>query len=142
MSAAVNRGIMWADGEIRAIWGERKVQEELDGAVRNKAVFQDISKRLQEQGYSRDWEQCRTKIKSLKKEYRMVKDHNGEWGEGEKHASSTQSLMEFWGIGQHQSLTLCWILGQTAVQRQTTWRVQTLMVTIILTLTYVLDIPI
>ncbi len=59
------------------------MQEELDGAVRNKAVFQGISKRLQEQGYSRDWEQCRTKIKSLKKEYRMVKDHNGEWGEGE-----------------------------------------------------------
>ncbi len=42
MSAAVNHGTTWADGEIR---GESKVQEELDGAVRNKAVFQDISVR-------------------------------------------------------------------------------------------------
>ncbi len=82
MSAAVNCGTTWADEEIRAllaIWGERKVQEE---PVRNKAVFQDISKRLQEQGYSRDWEQCRTKIKSLKKE---MKDHKWRNREREKN---------------------------------------------------------
>lgn len=60
------------------------MQEELDGAVRNKVVFQDISKKLQEQGYNRDWEQCKTKIKNLKKEYRQVKDHNGETGRGRK----------------------------------------------------------
>ena len=60
------------------------MQEELDGAVRNKVVFQDIAKKLQEQGYMRDWEQCRTKVKNLKKEYRTVKDNNGETGRGRK----------------------------------------------------------
>ena len=67
-----NRGTPCSDEEVRAliaIWGESNVQEELDGAVRNKVVFQDISKKMLEQGRNRDWEQCRTKIKNLKKEY-------------------------------------------------------------------------
>ena len=82
-----SRGSLWSDEEVRAliaIWGEANVQEELDGAVRNKVVYQDISKKLQEQGYNRDWEQCKTKLKNLKKEYRQVKDHNGETGRGRK----------------------------------------------------------
>ncbi len=73
--------------EVRAliaVWRETNVHEQLDGAVRNKAVFQDISKKLQATGYNRDWTQCRTKIKSLKKQYRVVKDHNGETGKGRK----------------------------------------------------------
>ena len=37
------------------------MQEKLDGAVRNKVVYQDISKKLQEQGYNREWEH-KTKI--------------------------------------------------------------------------------
>ena len=49
-----------------AIWGESNIQEELDDAVRNKVVYQEISEKLQQQGYCRDWEQCRTKIKNLK----------------------------------------------------------------------------
>ena len=49
--AATNRGAVWSDAELRAliaIWSEKKVQEELDGAVRNKVVFQEISRKLQE----------------------------------------------------------------------------------------------
>ena len=86
-SAAANRGSVWADKEVKAliaIWGEGNVQEELDGAVRNKVVYQNISKKMKEQGYNRDWEKCRTKIKNLKKQYRVVKDHNGETGRGRK----------------------------------------------------------
>ena len=86
-TASTSRGSLWSDEEVRAliaIWGEANVQEELDGAVRNKVVYQDISKKLQEQGYNREWEQCKTKIKNLKKEYRQVKDHNGETGRGRK----------------------------------------------------------
>jgi len=40
----------------------------------------EISKKLQEMGFNRDWTQCCTKIKNLKKRYRAVKDHNGETG--------------------------------------------------------------
>ncbi len=86
MSAA-NRSAVWSESEVKAliaVWGESNVQEELDGAVRNKVVFQDIAKKLQEQGYNRDWVQYRTKIKNLKKGYRLVKDHNGETGKGRK----------------------------------------------------------
>ena len=64
-----NRGTTWEDKEIMAllaIWGNSKIQEELDGAVRNKVVFEHISKKLQEQGYERDWKQCRAKVKKFK----------------------------------------------------------------------------
>ena len=47
--AATDRGAVWSDLEIKAliaIWGEGNVQEELDGAVWNKAVYQDISKKI------------------------------------------------------------------------------------------------
>ena len=67
-----------------AIWGEGNVQEELDGAVRNKVVYVNIAKKMKEQGYDRDWQQCRTKIKNLKKDYRTTKDHNGQTGRGRK----------------------------------------------------------
>ena len=39
-------GSLWSNEEVRAliaIWGQANVQEVLDGAVRNKVVFQDIS---------------------------------------------------------------------------------------------------
>ena len=86
------------------------MQEELDGAVRNKVVFQDISKKLQDQGHNRDWEQCRTKIKSLKKEYRAVKDHNGETGRGRK---TCKFYKEFDSILGHQLASVPNILLDT-----------------------------
>ena len=42
----MNRGTVWTDKEVRAliaIWGDSTTQEELDGAVRNKAVYQRIA---------------------------------------------------------------------------------------------------
>ncbi len=53
-----SRGTAWSDVEVRAVWGESDIQEELDGAVRNKVVFTEISE------YARDAEQCRNKIKN------------------------------------------------------------------------------
>ena len=66
-----------------AIWGDSPIQEELDGAVRNKVIFQKIAKILQEQGIQ-DWVQCRAKIKNLKTKYRASKNHNGITGNGRK----------------------------------------------------------
>lgn len=77
----------WTDTEVKAllaIWGEGKIQEQLDGAARNKAVYEKIAKQLQEQGYTRDWKQCRSKVKNLKTQYREVKDHNNKTGNGRK----------------------------------------------------------
>jgi hypothetical protein len=43
---SINRGTVWSDKEVKALiatWGESNVQEELDGAVRNQAIYQRIS---------------------------------------------------------------------------------------------------
>ena len=83
----MNCGTVWSDKEVKAliaIWGESNVQGELDGAVRNQAICQRIAKQLREQGYGRDWKQCRAKIKNLKTKYREIKDHNRETGRGRK----------------------------------------------------------
>ena len=73
-ATATNRGVSWSDDDevkaLLAIWGEDKVQEELDGAVRNKVVYVGIAKKMQELGYERDWQQCKVKIKNLKSTYR------------------------------------------------------------------------
>jgi len=48
---------LWEEDEIKAliaVWGETGIQEELDGAVRNKVVFKDVAKKLHEMGYRRD----------------------------------------------------------------------------------------
>ena len=37
-------------------WGEDIIQEELDGAVRNRVVFVGIAKKMHELGYGRDWQ--------------------------------------------------------------------------------------
>ena len=40
------RGTIWTDREIKALialWGEGNVQDELDGAVRNKVVYEKIA---------------------------------------------------------------------------------------------------
>ena len=61
-----------------------KGKYELDGAVRNRTIFVGIQKKLTEQGYEREWQQCRSELKNLKAEYRKVKDNNGETGRGRK----------------------------------------------------------
>ena len=39
---------------------------------------------MQDQGYDREWTQCKSKIKNLKTDYRIAKDHNNETGRGRK----------------------------------------------------------
>jgi len=96
----MNRGSTWSDAEITAlisIWGDAKIQEQLDGATRNKTIFEDISKKMHESGYERDWQQCRAKIKNLKAEYKKVKDHNGVTGNGRKTVKFYNKLDEILG---------------------------------------------
>ena len=80
-------GSRWFNEETKtliSLWGEENIQQQLDGAVRNKTIYEDIAKKMSNYGYKRDWTQCRNKIKNLKKEYRTVKDHNRETGKGRK----------------------------------------------------------
>ena len=59
----------WHTAEVTAlisIWGERAIQSQLNGSVRNKEIYTEIAHKLSDLGYSRDWKQCRCKIKNLK----------------------------------------------------------------------------
>ena len=69
-------GSTWSDAEVTAlifIWGDESIQEHLDGATRNKSIYVNISKKFLENGFERDWQQCKAKIKNLKGYYMYKK---------------------------------------------------------------------
>lgn len=58
------------------IWGEQDIQAALDGNFRNSFVYRDVSRRLGAMGFERTPEQCRVRIKSLKRQYLLAKEGN------------------------------------------------------------------
>ena len=64
-------------------------------------MFERIAKKLQKQGYERDWKQSRSKKLKI-----TMEKQEGE----ERHANSTKNLIEFWDTGQPQFLLPCWTL--------------------------------
>ena len=49
--------------------GEDNIQEQLEGCHRNREVYIRIARKLNDCGFKRSFEQCREKIKKLKKGY-------------------------------------------------------------------------
>uniref|UniRef100_A0A8D0EQK4 Myb/SANT-like DNA-binding domain-containing protein n=1 Tax=Strix occidentalis caurina TaxID=311401 RepID=A0A8D0EQK4_STROC len=81
--SAILTGKHWSDNEVRAlinIWSDEKIQQMLEGATRNKEIFEEIARRLMKSGIDRDWKQCRTKYKNLKYEYRALQKENEHLG--------------------------------------------------------------
>ncbi|XP_071775852.1 ATP-dependent (S)-NAD(P)H-hydrate dehydratase isoform X1 [Centroberyx gerrardi] len=79
MHANTTRGFLWSDVETRTllnIWGEQDIQTALDGNFRNSFVYRDVARRLGVMGFERTPEQCRVRIKSLKRQYLLVKEGN------------------------------------------------------------------
>uniref|UniRef100_A0A665U7W8 ATP-dependent (S)-NAD(P)H-hydrate dehydratase n=1 Tax=Echeneis naucrates TaxID=173247 RepID=A0A665U7W8_ECHNA len=79
MQANTTRGFLWSDVETRTllnIWGEQDIQAALDGNFRNSFVYRDVSRRLGSMGFDRTPEQCRVRIKSLKRQYLLAKEGN------------------------------------------------------------------
>ncbi|KAF4012999.1 hypothetical protein G4228_004602 [Cervus hanglu yarkandensis] len=69
-------GKHWTAPEVRAligIWSDQGIQQQLEGTMRNKRIFEHIAAKLQKLGIERDWKQCRTKYKNLKHEYKIVR---------------------------------------------------------------------
>lgn len=58
------------------IWGEQDIQTALDGNFRNSFVYRDVARRLAAMGFERTPEQCRVRIKSLKRQYLLAKEGN------------------------------------------------------------------
>ncbi|XP_077158162.1 bifunctional phosphoribosylaminoimidazole carboxylase/phosphoribosylaminoimidazole succinocarboxamide synthetase isoform X2 [Paroedura picta] len=76
-SVANEGGKHWTVNEVRAlirVWSDKSIQQQLEGTVRNKRIFEHVAARLQKFGIDRDWKQCRTKYKNLKHEYKSVKN--------------------------------------------------------------------
>ena len=54
----------WCDKEtfkLIELWGEDKIQAQLEGCKRNKEVFAGISRKMEEAGYQKSATQCRDK---------------------------------------------------------------------------------
>ena len=90
----------WTNEETSAlisIWADENVQKQLDGAARNRVVYEKISRNLSEIGFNtKSWKQCRTKIKNFIQAYRNVKDSNGCSGRGSitsEHFSAIDSVL-------------------------------------------------
>ena len=73
----------WSYNELFASGG----REELDGAVKNQVKFNDIATKRREKGYERDCQQCRTKIKILRKNTDRQRITMGKLEEGGKYAN-------------------------------------------------------
>ena len=64
------------------IWGDDRIQSQLEGVHRNQDVFNKIAREMGESGFDRTFQQCRDKLKKLKSEYRKLKDKQGKTGAG------------------------------------------------------------
>ncbi|XP_051566497.1 ATP-dependent (S)-NAD(P)H-hydrate dehydratase-like isoform X2 [Myxocyprinus asiaticus] len=87
MLVNATRGFLWSDMETRAllnIWGEHDVQTALDGNFRNSHVYRDVSNRLCELGFDRTPDQCRIRVKSLKRQYFQAKEGSKKNGQYHK----------------------------------------------------------
>ena len=79
------RGKFWTATETRLLidsWSQDSIQKQLHGAKRNDNVFTQIVDTLAKCGYQRTSQQCRAKIKALKKKYKEIADRLRKSGEG------------------------------------------------------------
>ncbi|CAN9508453.1 unnamed protein product [Ophioblennius macclurei] len=63
----------WSDGEtetLLTVWGSEEVQENLKSSTKNKHIFLQISQAMNGQGYMRTPEQCQSRVKRLRANFR------------------------------------------------------------------------
>ena len=66
------------------IWGDESIQAMLESCMRNRDVFTKIMCEMEPAGYHKTSEQCNSKIRKLKLEYRKIKDDSNKTGRGSK----------------------------------------------------------
>uniref|UniRef100_A0A803TZX3 Myb/SANT-like DNA-binding domain-containing protein n=1 Tax=Anolis carolinensis TaxID=28377 RepID=A0A803TZX3_ANOCA len=73
------RGTNWSHGEVLdllEIWGEQRIQQVLQSSHRNIDTFQVIANEMAKKGHERTPQECRTKTKTLRRDYKKVKENN------------------------------------------------------------------
>ena len=74
----------WTDEEtckLIEIWGDESIQAMLEGWKRNRDIFYKIAREMEAAGYHKTSEQCNSKIRKLKLEF---KDDRNKTGRGRK----------------------------------------------------------
>ena len=92
------KGRTWTDLETRYLlefWSEEDIQRQLQGAIRNDAVFRRIVENLAKRGYQCTVPQCRAKIKSLKKKYKEIRDRMRRSGAGQESDDEVDTPSDF-----------------------------------------------
>ncbi|XP_074986224.1 uncharacterized protein LOC142072635 [Caretta caretta] len=77
------RAPAWSEREVLdliACWGDESVMAELCSKKRNANTYAKVSRAMTERGYSRDTEQCHTKIKELRQAYQKAREANRRSG--------------------------------------------------------------
>ena len=87
--------VAWSDSEtlkLIELWSDDDLQSQLEGCKRNRAVFESISRRMNEAGFERSGNQCHEKIK-LSAEYKKVKDNNNQMGNNRKTCKKLDNVL-------------------------------------------------
>ena len=77
--------VNWTDAETFQLincWAEEGIQEQLEGCKRNKHIYESLSRSLAEHSIEKTGEQCRTKVKKLRQDYKKIKDKQNLTGHG------------------------------------------------------------
>lgn len=77
------RGNNWAYTEVidlLDIWGEQKIQKLLQSSYRNMDTFQVIASEMAKRGHERTAQECRTKTKTMRRDYKKAKDNSSLMG--------------------------------------------------------------
>ncbi|XP_068758147.1 zinc finger and SCAN domain-containing protein 29-like [Montipora capricornis] len=64
------------------LWAEEDIQRQLASMGRKKNIWEGIAMKLQESGYSRSGDQCKTRMHNLQQKYKKVKTLNNTSGQG------------------------------------------------------------
>ena len=75
----------WSNDEMMKLvelWSEDIIQAQLEGSKRNAIVF--IARDMEAAAYVKTGEQCNSKVRKLKLEYRKIVDNNNKTGRGRK----------------------------------------------------------
>ncbi|EMP34721.1 hypothetical protein UY3_08140 [Chelonia mydas] len=79
----IRRRAPWSEREVLdliAHWGDESVMAELCSKKRNAHTYAKVSRAMTERDYSRDTEQCCTKIKELRQANQKARESNGSSG--------------------------------------------------------------
>ena len=71
------RSPMWTVDETTTlinIWGQNEMQRRLREMGRNRPIWNDIARELEDNGYFRTWEQCKSRLHNLESRYKKIKD--------------------------------------------------------------------